>query len=522
MLLIVLKKQKRLYDFHNDILTTMDFNITVVGVGLLSVLIYVVVRYFKYPNKCVPMLLGVALFSELFLRLGYFVKISGLELNYDELAFFVFFFYSTIVFFSRDYAHRKSFVLLILLAFEMGVGLIIRLLSNQIILSVDHSFTFDQLFTEHLNMIPMQVTWYSLIVFLRILMFSFAAIIAIDYLNISYIDKYIKKLFPFLLIFLAFGVIEFLITNFISPIAYRNFMFILFGKGEATSTVPYLRAGIYAICLTTKEPAAACILLLVIQFMLTEAFLITPKRSERVLATIGIFVAIFLSITSLALTGIVGLVIYFLFILYCFVQKKRYRIFAFLIPIAMILTGFLIPVISPSIYSYISEKLSSASPFTSFYLNNPTDYSIFLKFGGSFVFREYSMLNALHLLIQAPLFGIGIGTNTSMSSVLALVSNIGLVGFALFFLFWKQIFRETGLIIRGLPFFFFFFFLLIQGNISDLAYGLTFPFLLVLSSLSINRIQKRYVEIGSFIIQSRKGSVDNIVFSSRKLYSSTN
>jgi hypothetical protein len=494
--------------------------ITAVGILLLAWLLFVLIRNFKDEKKCFPLLLGTAVFSELFLKLGYVLVFRGSEFNYDELAFLFLFLYSFYLMFRRPIYQKKSFKLLGILAVVLGLGLVLRYFSKTTILSVDHTSTFDDLFTVHASMVPLKVTLYSLVVFFRVLAFGLIAVVGTDYINIASLDRFVNKLFPFLVGYLVFGVIELLCNNLVSPTFIRSIALTLFGSGSSTALVPYFRAGIYSILLTTKEPSLSCYLLLIISFMLIEVA-ITSKTLPRKRIAIACFIlSLILSLSSLALTGMLGLGIIFIFSFFVLFAQKAQRGKSLLLLGIVVLGLCLLPIALPSVVSYIQDKLAGSLDFLNFFLANPEDYSIFTRYGGSIVFRGYSMLNAITVFLKTPFFGAGIGTNVTMSGVLAVLSNTGIFGTILFLLLWHTLLKEAGIPSSGLSFFLCFVFFLFTGGVSDVMYSFSSLILLCLMSLIDARARKRTVSLADFyIVFDKKGRLSYLSKGSLPLYS---
>lgn len=477
-------------------------NLTIVGLILLLVSAFFFFKYLFTPKKGVPVLLSIAVFSELFLKVGYIASFGGFELNYDDLGFAVLFLYCTITFFTNFKLLKQKTAPLLVFFFILCFSLVFRQFSSKTILSVDHSFTFDNLFeSSNYSLIPMKPTFYSIVSLLRSSAFAFTGMVVSCYINKQFVRKFAKQMSAFIACYIVLGLGEFFLNNFVSPTLVRKAVLFLFGNGQNTVFVPYYRAGLYSINLTQKEPSHVGQSLFLCSFLLLFASLSSKGKRGRISNFVWLVLAQLLSLLTLSLTSFLGTFIFVVFAIAAYLVKKKKTYL--IIPVFLLVLLFVFVPVLILASGYLQDKMAGFSDFLAFYINNPFDYSIFRKYGGSVVFRGYSILNALQIFLSNPLLGCGIGTNTSMSAVIGTLSNIGILGVIAYIYMYKKILGKQNVklvaLVVACSFFMF------VGNVSDIMYSFGFFLLLIYSSACIKVARQKNMPISSYISQIKNG-----------------
>ena len=90
--------------------------------------------------------------------------------------------------------------------------------------------------------------------------------------------------------------------------------------------------------------------------------------------------------------------------------------------------------------NYFMERGTSSSGMISMLFASDGYQRIIQSYGGSTAFRELGMLLGLQSFFSHFFLGVGIGTITSTSGLISILSNIGIIGFISLVIFWKKIF----------------------------------------------------------------------------------
>ena len=346
------------------------------------------------------------------------------------------------------------------------IGFVIRTNSNQIILSTDHTMISDQLFMGA-KLKQMEITSYSIITFVKFILVSLNFSIFIICFDIKYFLEICRRYNKVMIFFVVFATVEIISNNFISSTLIRDIVLFLFrATGSSTVQVPYYRAGLYSILLTAREPSLAVYELFFAVIILSINAI---QKNVFIINSCCICLACLIMIASLSLTGIlfVFTLLLILFVKNFFIEKitKKKMVLLSVLVISLCVVVVIIPY---DVKKYYLDRANNAIYFVKYVFENPNSNEIFTNFGGSEIFRIYSIINNIQCFAQSPWFGVGIGTCTAFSGVAMLLSNIGIFGILSYLFYFLKTFRLIKIKHIKTTMFFIFFINLLQGGIVEL------------------------------------------------------
>jgi len=428
------------------------------------------------PRKCLRILIIATAVSELFLGCGYLFRFSNFEVNYYYLPLVLLFVSS---FFYSLEANDKQKVLAVYFFFCLYLifGLLLRLISNEQIYSLDHSIIADELWAGK-TLVLIKAGSYSFVAFAKTVLFLGSIAFSSLVLKVNDLIKILKTLAWFARFFVIAGAFEFVFINSVSPTALREGVFWLFGQTSTAVAVPYYRGGLYSPLLACSEPSEVASSLFVSMVILLASYRLLGRHHDK----FYIFAAFLVSALSLTLTGIVGNLCFLLVLLGAIDKKQRKT--ALIAMVALAIVAVMVMIGYPPISRYFSEKIAPGFAMLSYMANGYSDDYIIAHTGGSVAFRLYSMLNVLRVWVKHPLFGVGIGTTSAFSGLVTLLSNIGVIGVGLILVLWQRVIRSwTGKRIPFFAVFIEFLFLALRGGLADFTCSMGFVLCLALETM---------------------------------------
>jgi hypothetical protein len=376
----------------------------------------------------------------MFLGVGKVISLGNYDFDYSEFSL-SFFFVVCLVFHLSKLIHwrKESFTWFLLIEIVMICGLLLRLFSKETILGTDHSLVTDDVFIRGASLVNIQVTSYSFISWIKISMFLYSMVCLVNYVSKKDFVFLMQKMYIPCVVTIFLGIFEFFFINLINPQVLRKFVLLCLGSSKEMVITPYYRAGIYSILLSYMEPSSVCFGMLCIASVMMFDFSVSKNMKYRKKTAFFIFLSCLLSLSTLAMTGIVmcGFVLV-VFLIFLFQRRDWLR----LLSVFIIVFGAIFVIsFSRSFIDYLSSRISVLSDFIDLYKTDSTNPNIF-SYRESLVYRLYSILNAFNIFIHHPLFGIGTGTSTSFSGLFYTLSNVGLLGLALVFVLWKKIIKR--------------------------------------------------------------------------------
>lgn len=366
------------------------------GLILLGIVFYILFKGKNLDNIFIK-LLTLTICVETFISVGFFLRIGSYEVTYSEFLLFI--------------LGILSITMIITTRTNQKVLLLGYILILAIIVSNTH-FVF--------NPINKLVTTYgiawsepkiypkfnlqSILMSLRIILFVFIATTSLTVVrkNINYIRSNFIKFGTFTLLIIAF---EFISKNIFNSMIYIDFVNFFFGEGDNTVSVFLERGDSYSLQGLTKEPAHLSSVLFYFGLILVLSKVENKYFNLLFFTTIiAILIGKSLSgvLTTLCLLGVF------------FIVKRRKFLFIYIgiliIPLILIL---------PDMSYYFDRSINSLN----FLLNKQQ-----VDFTQSEVGRLNSIIETYKILLERPLFGVGVGANYAYGFLPTMMSNIGFLG----------------------------------------------------------------------------------------------
>lgn len=461
----------------------MSLSITPVSIIYIVALIYTFCRKSSKKQKYIDLFL-FTVFSELFLDLGYIFKLGEYEINYSYISILVTLIYGIICYGVK--IKKKNFQYILLIMVVLLVEILYRIASPSEIYSIDHNMIADELFYGK-SLVKMEITTYSWISFVKVVFLLFSFIIFVTSYQLELFEKAILRYESFFKGYILFAVVELVINNVVNPNFVRNIILTLFGSGMATARLPYYRMGLHSILLTCREPSLANYALM---YCCLSLYWISIEKKEKKINKY-IIVAAIVMVLSLSLTGMLYSSI--LLLIYFVKRENREKNGKKALVLFGTILVFTITFLFSSnrIYQYMMTRLNSIVSFITYVVNNSNSSNIFNIFGGSEVFRAYSMINAIQVFLKTPLFGLGIGTANALSGWLTVLANIGLLGTVIWIMMLNSLFRQMDFCQYKEAFIILMFTFTIQGGISEVLMSGFYQIWLILITLIIQNNRRK-------------------------------
>ncbi len=275
-------------------------------------------------------------------------------------------------------------------------------------------------------------------------------------------------------IYLVLLVAEAILINFTS-LQPRAFLLDIFGHSSSTAIEYKSVFGLKSPMGLAREPSNLAITCLI--SFTVNIYVHSRIKKGKVLAYNYLLVMI--------LSGSMSAVMYAfacLLLIYLNLNRKAKRIVAFVVP-AIVVFFILISyrLFEPRFSVLFREIGMFGSGIASLSRNNST------------ITRMYSIYNNLYYFIRNPILGTGLGTMYCYSTIVTMLSNLGMAGAMLFFTFYKRcVERKTGSIKRKLPSILWIAIcFLVTGHIGHILYYVHFYYLIMTAMLVIQRTDEK-------------------------------
>lgn len=382
---------------------------SIVGIILI---VFLIIQFFSKKSSLEKIVINFAILAAftIFINIGSFINVGRFDLAYEE-------FLSAIVgiqiliYISKSKINKKlfysslSFFLIVL----FSICLIVLVPFNSLVLPPGTATNYNYfLGADDILRYP-SISAYTIRYFVRIVIMILFCIFLYQI-----VEKDIKKINNIVLKFgeisLIYCVFEFISKNLLGTTLYSTFLKILFGQNPSGTVLPE-RGGISPITGFKFEPAQ-----LSEGLWLFSLILIFSSKSKRYKLIILLF-NFSIMLMSRSLKGIGFIVaITLIYLLFNFTMSKKHILFG-LIGIILATT------ISLSLdYTYYMERVNNIISI--------------LKGEGFMVYnseniRLKTVIDAFELFVQCPIFGIGLGTTFAYGAIPMILTNIGLIGFAI-------------------------------------------------------------------------------------------
>lgn len=340
---------------------------------------------------------------EMFVNIGFFVKLGSYELAYVEVILILVMVYSFVMI-TRFKIDKRSFI--------AGTLLIFSIVITTSLLAVN---PLDQLIIRNREMINVEFSFYSIMISLRVI---FIVIVVLSWRtlfsnkDILYISHFIHK-FGRVILILCF--LELISKNLFSSSAFVDITGRIFGVGDSTITFIFQRAGTYTLQGLTREPSILARGL----FQFTSILVFTKKFKEIKWDLIASIIILFLSGSFSSVLFVSALL---LFVFFKVNYKKKVII---LIPSVVLVSVFL----NTEIGLYYLMRVGRSFEF----FLNPSNIDNLRT--TSEAGRFTSIFYTISLFLQRPFFGIGLGIPYSYAYISSALASIGIVGFTSWYYF---------------------------------------------------------------------------------------
>ena len=385
--------------------------ISIFGVLAIVFILFYIIKNFKNPNLGKD-LYFFSIVALLVLDIGYFVKFGKITIEYNYL-FSIINFAFAIYYFGVN--RKKINIIIVIFLLLMFLSVLYPLVFNLKYESVTFNDSWDIYFNSNKTIEKVGFSYFSFGIFARIVIFILCFYVFCKTLDEEDIKKYSKKLYYISWVIVVISIIEFIITNFINAFTFRKIAFFIFGRSDSTFELQRMSfKGLFAPMAFMREPSSYVRTLFI--FVINNLVVLEndSKNKNRIIANISILIILMLFSKSLSgyiyMCGI-------LFIIINLIRNKKIKLGAIIfVPVIIFLIAFIsqdriIKIIqSFSYFNVEPNKLPQQSE----------------------IIRFYSINNNIKLFIKNFIFGCGLGTVYSYSSVVTLITNIGVVGVAVY------------------------------------------------------------------------------------------
>ena len=357
----------------------------------------------------------ISIISLLVLDIGFIAKIGTFTIEYNYFfslingLFVINYFWK-----KRKKIEKKELIIILIFISMLFISMLLPLIFNKSYYSVSFNDSWDLYFESEKNIGMVGLSSHSLGMLARVLIFIFSTYVFFKSVKTEEIKKYSIVLYKISFILIAISIIEFIITNFVNAFSFRKCLLFLFGESDSTYILPRTTFGdYYAPMAFMREPSSYVRAMFI--FALNNIYVFIDSKNtkrERIKVLISVLLIILFMFFSKSLSGyiyILGL----LFITWCLIDNKKIKIIT-----CMVTLVFLICVV-------ILLKDRAIKIFNAF---NYFDTNPNILPRQSELIRLYSINNNLNLFINNVFFGCGFGTVYCYSSIITLITNIGIIG----------------------------------------------------------------------------------------------
>ena len=386
--------------------------ITIFGLILFVFLSIYIAKNIKNPKIGNDLFLLSIIFLLVF-DIGYFAKIGSFTIEYNYIFSIINLVFAIYTLFFKKNGKKNIKILLWFLGFLLA-SLLMPLIFDWKFLSVPFTGSWDNYFGSNLIMHQVGFSSHSISMFARCVIFCLSAYAFSKNITKDDIFRYSKILFKVSKFVIAFSIFEFIFINLIDEFYLRKLFFNFFGYSEATYVLPKITSnGIYIPMGFMREPSsyARSLFILAINNILLIMF---KYKKKKVISNLICLIVLLLISKSLSAFIYIGTII--LILLYLIKNKKIKTVVFFSIPVILIIILLL-----------MGGRLNNIFHAFGILDKMPSELE-----RASETIRIYSIFNNLKYFIKYPIFGCGFGTIYSYSSVVTILTNIGIVGVVLY------------------------------------------------------------------------------------------
>lgn len=380
------------------------------GIILMGYLSWIIFSDKALKDKY-AMLIGLLVSLQLFVTVGYMFVFGEFELLYGEFVLIIIILFSILIMFIKKIDKR-----LLLSGFILFSSIVL----TEVLLTV---IPLSEMILRNKDYVFPKISFYSLIVSLRMVAFIIVALVLKKELNKDNLNKiidyiYIFGVFTYFIIF-----IEWVTKNILKVRIFNDAVTLIFGQGKFTLDTILTRGNLNSLQGLMREPAHFTEGI----FYFTLLIILSDIKVKRIN-----WVVLF-SLTILLFSGSFSSVLYIATLIIVYIAKKKIKISHVMLIGAILL--FLIPIVmSSDIFKYYYLRLINSVDFL-----KTNDASLLLTSEG---YRIHSIIETFKLTFKRPLFGIGLGIPYSYGFLSMLFSSMGFLGVSAWYSFVFKIFAE--------------------------------------------------------------------------------
>lgn len=358
-------------------------------------------RNIRYTDVFV-FLLALLVILELFVNVGYMVKIGNYELLYDEFVLVLLLIVSIYAILKRAYRIRIKISLIFLL---------MTLIYTEILLAIN---PISEVIYRNGEYILPEISIYSILVFSKVVIMLIISVAALQIIDKAALEDINRRILKYVRFIYAICGIEWIMKNIFHSQTYHSVVNLIFGKGSNTVDILLERGGLYSLQGLLREPAHLSFGLFMFLLILIFSNLDTKIKNRY------FFIGIVYLILGGSLSGIGYAVA--LILSYILHSRKKVKPIIFLFGLGIIFI-FIIP--NDSITYYSSRIINS--------LKILGDSGEAIMYTSEHV-RLFSITETLKtVFFRRPVFGAGLGIPYAYSTNVMILSSIGVIGFIAWF-----------------------------------------------------------------------------------------
>lgn len=397
------------------------------GAVLLGILLYIIIKGKKKDISDVYLdVFSLTMITNTFINLGYFLKIKNATILYSDFLVVILFIFSIFIFITRGKINKQfGYGLFFSLTIIVGLISCIIIPVNFVVLSPLESW--DDFIFGNVNKSAISIGIYSIKKILNVFMYLTSILAFTTIITENKFKRLITRFYKATLIFTGLYILEFIIGSLHSNL-FRDFANFVFGRGDSTYFDIHFKNGMIRMCGLTREPShfvKSIFLSTSILLFLKKYIINFDRRSFNMLLILNLFFLLF----SMSMSSLIFLII----LTYILTFTKIFKSTKFSKKTLILLLFITISIVSIAGFGYFmyGDRVNEIIKIIT------SDNPIYNGANGSEIARLSSIKEAFKIFLVRPLFGGGLGTTDGHSFTAVILSNVGLVGLTLWFLFVK-------------------------------------------------------------------------------------
>lgn len=404
------------------------------GIHPFGYIMLLIIAYIVYKSKTVNEMFSNFLIFELFfgvnrLNYGYFMKIGGSELEYNDTLLGILFFLSLYILIKNGHnLKRKLCIYSLALVAVVLVGMLVCYIKPVRVMVVDYNHSWDYFFRGYNGQLNYVLfTQQSVLMFFRLVIFLF---ILNTTSKIIYEDEWVviaKTVLKYSKYLMIYGLFE-IIMKFIIHIDLGPYLIDIFGRGVSTG------GGIDRLQGLCREPSYYALGLF--NYIILSICNIIICDNISLQKYIWILIALLIGCISSSFSFLICLISILFFIYNVNKNKLSHNTkLIFFICFVIMISLFIVVYSFDEVQNYLcdsslvwSQRIGESIKQIKNGVNDT--YVLGQDFSSESV-RLVGGILTFKAAMTSPVFGLGIGTSYCVMGIFAIISNIGLVGFIL-------------------------------------------------------------------------------------------